>query len=84
VKVCSTFFSEDQARETLEFLKCVGEARERYPLYIHCEGGVGRSAAIGFFAAKKYGVEKVWRSGLTFPNKWVTEMLERLDGEGKD
>ena len=57
-----TMFSEQQARDVIEFAKmCHGEGVEG--ILVHCHAGVSRSAAIAKWIADRYQ--------LPFPNKYM-------------
>ncbi len=79
-----TYFSEEQAKLIIDFVVEARDRKEAVSLFVNCEAGVSRSSAVAFFAAEICAKRRVWRSGLTFPNKHVDGMLRRVYGKVED
>ena len=69
----AVLFSEEQAREIIEFAKTHVSADT---LLIHCFGGLSRSWAVGAFLTKIFGGDnsKYFEKGK--PNRYVYKLLE--------
>lgn len=67
------FFTKNQARQIIEFIRTYHSAEQTYHLLIHCEAGISRSAAVAVFAASEC---RVPLSGqFAFLNPWVLKVL---------
>lgn len=72
------YFSEKQAMEVIEFLsKHAGTGVKE--VFVHCDAGISRSAAIAKFAAQQYGM--YFDPKYSVYNKFVFSTLLKVSGQ---
>jgi len=71
----AVLFSEDQAREVIDFILAMGKVET---LLVHCYGGESRSRAVGAFAAEMLGADNSRYLKTGHPNRQVLETLRRV------
>lgn len=71
-------FSREHANKIIDLLLRASDSRVRYPLLVHCYGGVSRSTAIAKFAAWLANIPEssIKRPHEFTPNPLVTKVLE--------
>lgn len=74
----AVLFTEDQAREVIDFVMSMGKAET---LLVHCYGGESRSRAVGAFAAKMLGADNSRLMKTGHPNRHVLATLEKVWSE---
>lgn len=71
----SLMFSDDQALQAVEFI----QRNLGSDFHVHCDAGVSRSAAFGFFIANQFGYRFQSHTGFGFKhhNAYVRQQLEK-------
>lgn len=69
-------FSEEQARQVIDFIREHHGHPESRHLLIHCEAGISRSAAVAVFAASECRLPLTGQ--FAFLNPWVLGMLVKI------
>ena len=78
-KIIDTCFTEQHAREIVDFLKMI---RDEHLVYINCEAGISRSAGIVLALRRHYGGDEEEIFGKAVPNIHVTSTMTRILKEG--
>ena len=72
--------TEEQAIEIVAFLKKFSHKKK---LLIHCDAGISRSGAVGFFACRYYGLDElefIKNNPYIYPNPYVFNLLYTVSG----
>lgn len=69
-------FSEEQARQVIDFIRVHHAQPEPRHLLIHCEAGISRSAAVAVFAASECRLPLTGQ--FAFLNPWVLGKLVKI------
>jgi len=76
-------FSKKDAKIIINFIKKHKDSMEELTLIIHCNAGVSRSGAIGWFACNLLGLDRnkfLQQNRTLYPNKYILQILESLSG----
>jgi predicted protein tyrosine phosphatase len=74
-------FSKKDAKSVIDFLKKHHNSEKESVLIVHCDAGVSRSGAIGWFACKFLNVNRkmfLHYNKNIFPNKYILKILENM------
>lgn len=74
-------FSKKDAKLIINFIKKYKDNKEKLTLIIHCQAGISRSGAIGWFSCKFLELNKskfLQQNQHLYPNRYILYMLESL------
>ncbi len=82
VRSDAILFSEDQARQIIDFVSRVHSEQENTGLVVHCDAGISRSGAVGVWACDYLGLnyQNFVAHNCVYPNQFVLRMLRRMSG----
>jgi predicted protein tyrosine phosphatase len=81
--VIANLFSKKDAKLIIDFIKKHKDSKKDLTLITHCQAGVSRSGAVGWFACNFLGIDKttfLQTNRTLFPNKYILQILESLSG----
>lgn len=80
---CDVLFTEEHAKQIIEFIDRINKREEDEYLVVHCDAGISRSGAIGTFINDYLGLDfkefKDMNRGIR-PNEYIMDIMQKISG----